>query len=128
MLAILTEITPCKVKFEWTKFEQYAFDEINRILACDTLLDYPYFNEEFKIHTNASDFQLGNIISQKGKIIALYCRKITGAHKRYTVTEKELLSIVETLRGFRTIFLGQILRSYTYHKNLTCKFLILIEC
>ena len=26
-----------------------------------TLLDYQYFNEEFKIHTNASDFQLGAV-------------------------------------------------------------------
>ena len=32
-----------------------------------------------------------------------------------------MLSIVETLRGFRNILLGQILRIYTDHKKLTCK-------
>ena len=29
------------------------------------LLTYTGFNEEFKIHTNSSDFQLGTDISQK---------------------------------------------------------------
>ena len=32
----------------------------------------------------------------------------------------ELLSIIETLKEFRTIFLGQILIIYTNTKNLTC--------
>ena len=41
-----------------------------------------------------------------------------------TITEKELLGIVETLKGFRTILLGQILKIDTEHKKLTCKTLI----
>ena len=63
-----------------------------------TLLDYPYFNEEFKIHTNAIDFQLGAVINQNGKLITFYSIKLTDAQKIYTVTEKGLLSIVETLK------------------------------
>ena len=54
-------------------------------------------------------------------MIALYSRKITGDQKRYTVTKKELLSIVKTLKEFRTILLGKIMRIYTNHKNLMCK-------
>ena len=77
-----------------TKIEQYAFDEIKRIMAHDNLSDYPYFNETFTIHTNASDFQLGLVIIQKGTPITFYGRKRTGAQKRYTVTEKELLRII----------------------------------
>ena len=38
----------------------------------------------------------------------------------YTVTEKEMSSIVESPKSFRTISLGQILRIYTDHKNPTC--------
>ena len=57
-LAPLTKITYSKVKFKWTKIEQYTFDEIKRILVRKSLLTYADFNEEFRIHTNASAFQL----------------------------------------------------------------------
>ena len=90
-------------------------------MARDTLLTYPNFNEAFKIHTNASAFQLGEVIRLKGKTIAFYSRKLTDAQQRYTVTEIELPNIVETLKDFRTILLGQKLRIYTDSKNLTCK-------
>ena len=89
-------------------------------MARDTLLTYPDFNETFKIHTDASAFQLGAVIIQKGKPIAFYSRKLTDAQQRYTVTKIEILSMVENLKGFRTILLGHKLRIYTDHKNLTC--------
>ena len=66
-------------------------------------------------------------MSQKGKPIDVYSRKLTDSQQQYTVTEKELLRIVETLKEFRTILLGQKLRICTYRKNLTSKNLILIE-
>ena len=65
--------------------------------------------------------QLGVVISQKGKPISFYGRKLTDAQQRCTVTEKELLSIFETLKDFRTILLGQKLIIYTDHNNLTCE-------
>ena len=66
--------------------EQDAFDKIKRIVAQDTLLTYPYSNGTFKIHTDASAFQLGAVISHKGKPIVFYSIKLTGAQQRYTVT------------------------------------------
>ena len=90
-------------------------------MSHDTLLTYPYFNEAFKIHTDISTFQLGVVIIQKVKPITFYSRKLTDTQQLYKVTERELLSIVETLKYFRTILLGRKLRIYTGHKNLTCR-------
>ena len=90
-------------------------------MAHDNLLTCPDFNETFKIHTNASKFQLGAVISHKGKSIAFYGRKLTDSQKRYTVTEKKLPNIAETLKEFRTILLGKKILIYTDHTNLTCK-------
>ena len=94
------------MKFKWTKIEQYAFGEIKWIVADDTLLTYLDFNEEFKIHINARNFQLGSGISQKGKTIYFYSRKLTKPQKYYTATEKDIPSIVESLKSFRTIIIS----------------------
>ena len=88
MLAPLTKLKYIKRNFKWTRVKQDDFKKINRIVARDTLLNDPDFNEIFKIHTDASTFQLGEVISQKGKPIALYSKKITCDQQRYTVTER----------------------------------------
>ena len=86
-LSPLTCITSSKLKFKWTKIKQDDFDQIKRIIAWNTLSSYPYFNEEFYIHTYASYFQLGAFIIQKGEPIAFYSEKTIDTQKRYTVTE-----------------------------------------
>ena len=67
------------------------------------------------MYTDASAFQLGVVIRQKGKPIAFYSRKIDDAQKMYTVTKKEILRIVVTIKEFRTILVGHKLRIYTDH-------------
>ena len=116
LLHPLTALTPHKVRFKWTDVEQKAFDNIKRDVSQDTLLAYPDFNERFDIHTDYSDYQLGAVISQNGKPIDFYIRKLTGPQTRYKVTENSLLSIVETLKEFCTDLLGQKLKIYTDHK------------
>ena len=74
------------------------------------LSTYLDFNEIFKIHTNASAFQSEAVIVQKGKQIASYSRNLTDAQQQYIVTYIYLPSILETLKEFRTILIGQKLR------------------
>ena len=121
ILAPLSALTSSKVKWEWTLEHQSAFDAMKVAIAQETLLTYPDFNKPFVIHTDASKVQLGACISQDGKPVAFYSRKLNPAQTRYTTTERELLSIVETLKEFRTILLGQQLIVHTDHQNLTYK-------
>ena len=118
LLAPLTEMTSTKVPFKWTEVHETSFREIKKIIARETLLAFPDFNKSFEIHTDASKLQLGGIISQEGKPIAFYSRKLNPAQTRYTTTERELLSIVETLKEFRNILLGQKIIIHTDHQNL----------
>ena len=103
------------------KVKQDAFDEINCTMAHDTLLNYPDFNETFKFYNNVRAPQLGAVIIQKGKTIAFYSRKLANSQQMYIVTQRKLISIVKTLKEFRTILLGRKIRIYNDHKNLTYK-------
>ena len=119
VLAPLSRLTSKTTPWKWTDVEQKAFDTMKRIISRETFLAYPDFTKPFIIHTDASHKQLGAVISQDNKPIAFYSRKLNPAQTRYTTTERELLSIVETLKEFRNIFLGQHIKVYTDHKNLT---------
>jgi hypothetical protein len=98
---------------------QQAFDLLKNSLPCDVVLAYPDFTVPFEIYTDASKYQIGSIITQKDKPLALYSRKLTNPQMRYTVTELKLLAIVETLHEYKCICLGYLITIYTDHKNLT---------
>ena len=121
LLAPLTKLTSNSVPWKWTAEEQMAFDDMKLVMSRQTLIVYPDFSKPFHIFTDCSKLQLGAVIMQDGKPVAFYSRKLNPAQTRYTTTERELLSIVETLKEFRNILLGQQIIVHTDHENLTYK-------
>ena len=89
------------------------------IMIQDALIVYPKYGEPFDIHTDASDCQIGGVVSQNNKPIVCFSRKLNTAQIKYTVTAKELLVVVETLKKFHCMLLGQVIKIWTGHKNLT---------
>jgi hypothetical protein len=122
LLTPLTEVTKVprgSKTFKWAEAQDKAFHEVKKVITQNALLKFPDFNKVFDIHTDASDYQLGAVISQEGQPIAFYSRKLTETQRNYTVGEREMLSIVETLNEFRTMLLGYRIKIYTDHENLT---------
>ena len=119
LLAPLTSLTSSKVKFEWLSIHQQAFEKIKKVIGTEVLLSYPDFNKPFQIYTDASDHQLGAVIMQDKKPIAFYSRKLNTAQRRYTTTERELLSTMETCKEYKNILLGYPIIVFTDHKNNT---------
>ena len=107
ILTPLTKMTSKLGTWNWTEEHQKAFEHMKQSISRETLLGYSNFIKPFVIHTDASKVQLGTVISQDDKLMAFYSRKLNPAQINYTTTERELLSIVETVKDLRNILLGQ---------------------
>jgi hypothetical protein len=70
------------------------------------------------VYTDAFNKQLGALIIQERKPLAFYSRILNSAQTRYNTGEKEVLVIVENLKEFRDIFLGQQFIVQTDHLNI----------
>ena len=92
-----------------------------RIVSKEAILAHPDFSKLFVMHTDASHYQLGRVISQEGKPIAFYSRKLNDAQTRYTTTERELLGDMETLKAYQNILFGYKLIAHADHKNMVHK-------
>jgi hypothetical protein len=73
----------------------------------------------FEICPDTSATQLGAVITQENRPIAFFSRKLSKTQQKYSVTEIELLAIVQTLKEFKGMLWGQDIKVYTDHKNLT---------
>jgi hypothetical protein len=96
-----------------------SFDKINKVIETEVLLAYPDFDKPFYIYTDASDHQLGAVIMQDKKPLVFYSRKLNAAQRRYTTTEHELLSTIETCKEYKNILLGYPFTVFTDQKNNT---------
>ena len=119
ILKPLTDMSGKNATFVWNETANKAFIEAKAMIAKATMLAFPDFSKPFDLHTDSSDYQLGSVLSQDDKPIAFFSRKLNTAQLNYTVTDKELLGITESLKHFRHILLGNVIKVYTDHKNLT---------
>jgi len=99
----LTALTSKTTEWKWEPQHQKAFAMAKRIIAKETLLACPNFNEPFQMCADASHCQLGAVVSQDGKPIASHSRKLNPAQTRCTTTKRELLSAAETFLNCREV-------------------------
>ena len=118
ILTPLTAVSGRTGKIKWTDEMIKSFETMKRLLAQDAFLRYPDHNKPFSIYTDASDHQMGAAIFQEGVPVAYFSKKLNAAQRNYSVGEKELLSIVETLKEFHTMLYGcQNIHVFTDHSN-----------
>ena len=82
----------------WTQEAIESFEKIKTIIAEDAMLHYLDFNKEFEIHTDSSNYQMGAVISQGGRPVAYWSKKLTETQQKYPTPDQELLAIVECLK------------------------------
>ena len=85
-------------------------------------LAYPDFTKSFTVDCDASDYGIGGVLSQTingvERPIAYFSLSLSKAERKYAVTRKEMLGLVDSLRHFRCYVLGEKFRVRTDHNAL----------
>ena len=98
MAAPLHRLCKKDVPFTWSEPCQAAFEALKSAIASAPVLKHANPDEPFWIETDASNFALGCILSQKdsdGDLhpCAYYSRALNAAERNYCIYDKELLAI-----------------------------------
>ena len=102
----------------WNYGIEYYFNKLKSMVSSKTLLSYPDCTIQFTFHTDAYDKQLGAVIIQNNKPIELLSRRLSKPQSKYTMTNKDLIAIVECLKQYRGIIFGYEMKVFSDNKNL----------
>ena len=111
------------VKFLWNEECQQSLDTLKEKMVTTPILVFPYWNQPFHVHVDASSIALGIVLTQPGEggidhPIAYSSINLSTAEKNYTTTEREGLAMVYALQKFRHYLLGAPFKMFTDHSSL----------
>jgi hypothetical protein len=62
------------------------------------VLKLPDFDKDFEIHSDASDFAIGGVIVQDGRLVAFESKKLSETERRWSTHEKEMWAVIHCLK------------------------------
>ena len=118
----LHKLTEKSEQFVWTDDCQAAFDKLKRALTSSPILSYPQRQGLYILDTDASNTGMGAVLSQvqegHEKVICYYSKVFSSAERRYCVTRRELLAVVQSIKHFHHYLYGQTFKVRTDHGAL----------
>ncbi|CAI5671880.1 unnamed protein product [Oreochromis niloticus] len=118
----LHNLTKKNAHFHWHAEHQAAFDKLKCRLTSAPILGYPLDHGEMKLDTDASDTDIGAVLSQMQqgveRVLAYGSRKLSRTEQNYCTTQRELLAVVDFTSHFRQYLLGQPFKVHTDHSSL----------
>jgi len=119
----LNQLTRKHQHFAWTSSHQNAFEALKTILTSAPLLLIPDTSQPFVIHTDASDYATGAVLSQDQgsglQPVAFLSATLKAAEGNYSTYDKEMLAIQHACRAWRHLIHGVPTIIYTDHQALT---------
>lgn len=118
----LTQLLKKDAIFKWTPNCTESFELLKNSLISAPILQFPDFQKEFILTTDASGKAIGAVLSQgslgKDLPIAYASRILNKAEQNYSTIERELLSVCWGVKHFRPYLFGKRFTIVTDHKPL----------
>jgi hypothetical protein len=110
-------------KIIWTEACAKSWEWMKASMTCLLVFIIPNWNLEFHVHTDASNFPLGAMLSQNlnkiiDKPIYYYSRLMNNAKTIYTTTKKEALTMIYVVKKFKNYLLRNNVIFFMDHQVL----------
>ena len=107
----LTLLLRKHVPFSWLDPHTATFDALKTRFTTAPILQLPDPTQPFIVETDASDFAIGGVLSQRSPInllhpVAFYSRQLTAAEQNYEIYDRELLAIFACFKQWRHFLQG----------------------
>jgi hypothetical protein len=114
----LTELLKKDRVFQWTAQTEAAFRTLQQALVSAPVLAIPDFTKPFVIETDASDGEVGAILSQDGHPISYLSRALGPKNQGLSAYEKEFLAILLAVDHWRPYLQVQEFLIQSDHRSL----------
>lgn len=112
-------------EWTWTPFMTIAFERLKQAFTTAPILEHFDPEKPCIVETDASDFAIAGVLSQKGEDgklhpVAFHSRRMTPPEMNYEIHDKELLAIVDCFARWRRYLEGSKHRIEVFsdHQNL----------
>ena len=78
----------------------------------------PDLQQPFEIETDASDYAVGEVLTQQGHLVAYHSETLSDTVRNYPTYEKEMYSIVQACRQWKNYIFGNETIIHTNHRPL----------
>ena len=118
--APLTELLKKDNPFVWSSLQESAFRMLKQVMTQAPVLAIFDPSKNVTVHTDASQFAIGAVLMQEGRVIAFESRKLSSAEINYPIHEKEQLAVVHALQKWRVYLhsTAEPFTVYTDHQSL----------
>ena len=111
-------------EYRWTGDQQRAFEALNKALTEALLLVHPDSTNPFALQTDASDYAIAAILSQRAEddgfesVVSYASRQLTHGERKYDTRKKQLLAVIWGCEVFDKYLRSRPFVVETDHANL----------
>jgi hypothetical protein len=84
--------------YEWDEVCNEAFETLKRILMKAPVLKLFDFDKDFEIHFDASNFAIGGVLVQDGRLVAFNSKTLNETKRRQPIHEKEMWVMIHCFK------------------------------
>lgn len=122
----LIRIPTKRIPLEWLPIHQRAFDAIKAALTSAPTLAYADKDRPFLIECDASEWQVGSILSQPSaqapNVVAYFSRRFQGSELNWAIHKKECYGVCQSLKHWRNYVSGRRILVLTDAKSIVALF------